>query len=61
MMPRDPVVLLLEEPTWELDPLNTYFIISILSNHAKKYNRIVVLTMEKPRRWEIIILKKMRT
>ena len=49
MMPRDPVVLLLEEPTWELDPLNTYFIISILSNHAKKYNRIVMITMEKPR------------
>ena len=46
---RDPVVLLLEEPTWDLDPLNTYFIISILSNHAKKYNRIVMITMEKPR------------
>ncbi|XP_037093116.1 ATP-binding cassette sub-family G member 5-like [Pollicipes pollicipes] len=46
---RDPVCLLLDEPTWDLDPLNTYFIISILSNHAKKYNRIVVLTMEKPR------------
>jgi len=46
---RDPVVLLLDEPTWDLDPLNTYFIVSILSNHAKKYNRIVVLTMEKPR------------
>ncbi len=27
---RDPVVLLLDEPTWDLDPLNTYFIISIL-------------------------------
>merc|ERR1712013_356087 len=46
---RDPVVLLLDEPTWDLDPLNTYFIISILSNHAKKYNRIVMITMEKPR------------
>ena len=46
---RDPVVLLLDEPTWDLDPLNTYFIISILANHAKKYNRIVLLTMEKPR------------
>lgn len=43
------MVLLLEEPTWDLDPLNTYFIISILSNHAKKYNRIVMITMEKPR------------
>jgi ATP-binding cassette subfamily G (WHITE) protein 5 (sterolin 1) len=46
---RDPVVLLLDEPTWDLDPLNTYFIVSILANHAKKYNRIVLLTMEKPR------------
>ena len=41
--------MLLDEPTWDLDPLNTYFIVSILSNHAKKYNRIVMLTMEKPR------------
>lgn len=46
---RDPVVLLLDEPTWDLDPLNTYFVVSILANHAKKYNRIVLLTMEKPR------------
>ena len=46
---RDPVVLLLDEPTADLDPLNTYFVISILANHAKKYNRIVLLTMEKPR------------
>ena len=43
------MVVLLDEPTWDLDPLNTYFIVSILSNHAKKYNRIVMLTMEKPR------------
>ena len=43
------MVLLLDEPTWDLDPLNTYFIISILANHAKKYNRIVMITMEKPR------------
>ena len=46
---RDPVVLLLDEPTADLDPLNTYFVISILANHAKKYNRIVMITMEKPR------------
>jgi len=46
---RDPVVLLLDEPTWDLDPLNTYFVVSILANHAKKYNRIVLVTMEKPR------------
>lgn len=46
---RDPVLLLLDEPTWDLDPLNTYLVVSILSNHAKKYNRAVILTMEKPR------------
>jgi len=43
------VVLLADEPAWGLDPLNTYFIISILSNYTKKYGRIVILTMEKPR------------
>jgi ABC-type uncharacterized transport system ATPase subunit len=43
------VVLLLDEPTWDLDPLNTYLVISILSNHARKYGRAVILTMEKPR------------
>ena len=42
-------MLLLDEPAWGLDPLNTYLLISILSNHAKKYSRIVVVTMEKPR------------
>ncbi|XP_037795973.1 ATP-binding cassette sub-family G member 5-like [Penaeus monodon] len=46
---KDPLVLLLDEPAWGLDPLNTYFVISILSNHAKKYNRIILVTMEKPR------------
>ncbi|CAL4134223.1 unnamed protein product [Meganyctiphanes norvegica] len=46
---KDPLVLLLDEPAWGLDPLNTYFVISILSNHAKKYNRVIVVTMEKPR------------
>lgn len=46
---RDPVVILLDEPTWDLDPLHTYMVVSILSNHAKKYNRIVMLSTEKPR------------
>ncbi|RXG60836.1 ATP-binding cassette sub-family G member 8 [Armadillidium vulgare] len=48
-MIKDPIVMLLDEPAWGLDPLNTYLIVSILSNHAKKYNRIMVVTMEKPR------------
>ncbi|XP_054707805.1 LOW QUALITY PROTEIN: ATP-binding cassette sub-family G member 5-like [Uloborus diversus] len=46
---KDPVLILLDDPTHDLDPLNTYFVISILSNHAKKSSRIVVLSMEKPR------------
>lgn len=46
---KQTVVLLADEPAWNLDPLNTYFIVSILSNYAKKYGRIVILTMEKPR------------
>lgn len=44
-----PVILLLDEPTWDLDPLNTYLVISILSNAAKKYGTDIILTMEKPR------------
>ena len=43
------VLLLLDEPAWGLDPLNTYLLVSILSNHAKKYSRMVLITMEKPR------------
>ncbi|XP_023936888.1 ATP-binding cassette sub-family G member 5 [Bicyclus anynana] len=46
---RDPIVLLLDEPTWDLDPLNTYLVVSILSNAAKKYGTTIILTMEKPR------------
>lgn len=48
-MIRDPLLLVLDDPTYNLDPLNTYFVVSILSNHAKKYQRIVLLTMDKPR------------
>lgn len=46
---RDPLLLVLDDPTADLDPLNTYFVISILSNHAKKYGRIVLMTLDKPR------------
>ena len=48
------VLLLLDEPTWDLDPLNTYFIVSILSHHAKKYNRYAGL----PVRIAIFLTKK---
>ncbi|KAI1292779.1 ATP-binding cassette sub-family G member 5 [Halotydeus destructor] len=46
---RDPLLLILDDPCSDLDPLNTYFVVSILSNHAKKYGRVVMLTMDKPR------------
>lgn len=46
---KDPVLLLLDEPTAELNPLSTYLVISILSSYARKRGRSVMLTMEKPR------------
>lgn len=46
---KDPIILLLDEPTWDLDPLNTYLVVSILSNASKKYGTAIILTMEKPR------------
>ncbi|KAL7022856.1 hypothetical protein ACKWTF_012411 [Chironomus riparius] len=46
---RDPVMLLLDEPTQNLDPLASYLLISILSNSAKKTGCGILLSMEKPR------------
>lgn len=46
---KDPVLLLLDEPTANLDPLSTYLIVSMLSSHARRRGRAVILTMEKPR------------
>lgn len=46
---RDPVMLLLDEPTQNLDPLAAYLLISILSNTAKKTGCGILLSMEKPR------------
>ncbi|GAU95911.1 hypothetical protein RvY_07437-2 [Ramazzottius varieornatus] len=46
---RDPLVVLIDEPTRDLDPLNSYLVISCLAKYAKKYDRILVITLEKPR------------
>lgn len=46
---RDPLLLILDDPTANLSPLDTYFIVSILSNHVKKHQRIVLMTIDKPR------------
>lgn len=46
---RDPLLLVLEDPTHDLSPLDTYFIMSVISNHVRKYQRIALLTIDKPR------------
>lgn len=42
-------MLLLDEPTHNLDPLSAYLLISILSNSAKKTGCGILLSLEKPR------------
>uniref|UniRef100_A0A023F328 Putative transporter abc superfamily breast cancer resistance protein n=1 Tax=Triatoma infestans TaxID=30076 RepID=A0A023F328_TRIIF len=46
---KEPILLLLDEPTAGLDPLSTYLVVSILSSYARRRCRSVMLTMEKPR------------
>lgn len=46
---KDPTILLLDEPTWDTDPLNTYLIVSMLWSYVTRRGSIVVLTMETPR------------
>ncbi|UYV84946.1 ABCG5 [Cordylochernes scorpioides] len=46
---RDPLLIVLDSPTADLDPLNTYFLVSILANHARTQRRMVVMTIDQPR------------
>ncbi|KAL7302797.1 hypothetical protein TKK_0004837 [Trichogramma kaykai] len=46
---KEPLLLLLDEPTWDTDPLNTYLIVSMLWSYATRRGSIVLLTMETPR------------
>lgn len=46
---RESVMVLLDEPTYGLDPLDAYLLVSILSNYAKKTGCGILLSMEKPR------------
>lgn len=46
---RESVMVLLDEPTLGLDPLDAYLLVSILSNYSKKTGCGILLSMEKPR------------
>lgn len=46
---RESVMVLLDEPTHGLEPLDAYLLVSILSNYAKKTGCGILLSMEKPR------------
>ncbi|KAG8226648.1 hypothetical protein J437_LFUL005300 [Ladona fulva] len=46
---KDPVLLLLDEPTRDLDPLGAYLISSMVSADARRNGRAVALTAETPR------------
>lgn len=46
---RECVMVLLDEPTHGLDPLDAYLLVSILSNYAKKTGCGICLSLEKPR------------
>jgi ATP-binding cassette subfamily G (WHITE) protein 5 (sterolin 1) len=46
---RDPLLLLLDEPTAGLDPLHAYLVLSMLSAHAKRFGRLVLFTLDTPR------------
>ncbi|KPM06683.1 ABC transporter sub-family G-like protein 12 [Sarcoptes scabiei] len=46
---RDALLLVLDNPTSNLSPLDSYFIVSMLSNHCRKYQRILLFTIDNPR------------
>ena len=46
---RDPVLLLVDEPTRELDPLSGYQLMHCLFQYTKRYNRMAVVAQSEPR------------